>query len=100
MRIRNAFEEIFCLRSNLSRTQPAETGKSSSGFGEPGGTPPPRIFRSTPREMSLSLTFAACQHPFLRLTFGKNLFSFLLDPYAHTQKLRAPPSTHCVPVSL
>ena len=64
MRIRNGLEEFFCLRSNLSNDniisalRPGlKTGvgnyilgsESGSGFGEPGGTPPPRIPRSTPR---------------------------------------------------
>ena len=72
MRIRNGFEEYFCLRSNLisaKRNAGSENGygiQSSAGlktgveddiffglkqgeeFGEPGGTPPPRIPRSTP----------------------------------------------------
>ena len=76
MRIPNAFEEIFCLRSDLSnhhiisaKRPGLKTGMDlrglvwsengcrkrhfwseiGSGFGEPGGTPPPRIPRSTPR---------------------------------------------------
>ena len=54
MRIRNAFEEIFCLRSNLSNDEiisadrpGLKTGMENdifgagigSGFGEPGGDP-------------------------------------------------------------
>ena len=64
MRIRNGFEEFFCLRSNLnndkiiSAHRPGlKTGvenyifwsERGSGFGEPGGTSPPRIPRSTSR---------------------------------------------------
>ena len=63
MRIQNEFEEFFCLRSNLcndkiiSAHRPGlKTGVENyifwseigSGFGEPGGKPPPRIPRSTP----------------------------------------------------
>ena len=63
MRIPNAFEELFCLRSNFSNLSPGlKTGvendifwsKIGSGFGEPGDTPAQRIPRSTPpgsREM-------------------------------------------------
>ena len=51
---------FFCLRSNLSNTNirlGLKTGLENdifrseigSGLGEPGGTPPPRISRSTPR---------------------------------------------------
>ena len=64
MRIRNRVEEFFCLRSNLSydeiisaKRPGLKTGVENdifwseigSGFGKPGGTPPPRIPRSTPR---------------------------------------------------
>ena len=63
MRTRNRFEELFCLRSCLSNDniisaeRPGlKTGVGNyifwsgkgSGVGEPGGTPPPRIPRSTP----------------------------------------------------
>ena len=75
MRIRSAFGEIFCLRSNLRneditsaltpglktvkdfrgrglKTTGVENGifwsEIGSGFGEPGCTTPPRIPRSTP----------------------------------------------------
>ena len=63
MRIRNGFEEFFCLRSNLSNDDiisalrpGVKTGVENyifgseigSGFGEPWGTPPPRFPRSTP----------------------------------------------------
>ena len=63
MRTRNGFEELFCLRSSLSNDNiiSAErpglktgvgnyifwSGEGSSD-GEPGGTPPPGIPRSTP----------------------------------------------------
>ena len=68
MRIRNGFEELFCLRSNLSSDKIISAHRPGlkkdvenyifwseigSGFGEPGGTPPPRIPRSTPRESHL-----------------------------------------------
>ena len=58
MRIRNGFEEFFCLRSKLSNDKKLsalrpglKTGVENyifwsevgSGFGEPGCTPPPRI---------------------------------------------------------
>ena len=64
MRIRNRVEEFFCLRSSLSNDdiisaqRPGlKTGVENdifwseigSGFGKPGGTPLPRIPRSTPR---------------------------------------------------
>ena len=62
MGIRNAFEEFFCLRSNLSNDDiPSSFGLKTgvendifgsevgSGFGEPDVTPPPRIPRSSPR---------------------------------------------------
>ena len=74
MRIRDGFDEFACLRSNLSNdniisaSRPGlktgvdfmrsglKTGAQNdifwreigSGFGEPGGTLPPRIPRSTP----------------------------------------------------
>ena len=57
MRIRNGFEEFICVRSSLSNDNMKSEigyGKSPfwseivSGFGEQGGTPPPRIPRSTP----------------------------------------------------
>ena len=74
MQIRNGFEEFFCLRSNLSNDNKVsaerpglKTGMDfgglvwkrvwkitfflsdiEAGFGEPGGTPPQRIPRSTP----------------------------------------------------
>ena len=80
MRIRNAFEYFFCLRSNLSNfvTQFLPEGQEEnrngfqrsclkkglenymfwseigSGFGEPGGTPPTRIPRITPRDLKAS----------------------------------------------
>ena len=62
MRIRNGFEEFFSLRSNLSNDNiiSAERlglktvienytfwSEIGSGFRELGGTPPPRIARST-----------------------------------------------------
>ena len=68
MRIRNGFEEFFCLRSNLSNDKiisahrpGLKTGVENyifwseivSGFGEPGGTSPLSIPRSTPRESHL-----------------------------------------------
>ena len=58
MRIRNGFEEFFCLRSKLSNDNKISALRSGlktgvenyifwsevgSGFGEPGCTPPPRI---------------------------------------------------------
>ena len=60
--IGNGFEEFFCLRSNLSNDDKRpglKTGiqndifwsETASGFGEPGGTPPPRIPGSTPRKL-------------------------------------------------
>ena len=74
MRIRNAFEEFVCLRSNLSNDNIMSAyrpglktsmdlrvlvwqrvwkitffGLIGSGFEEPGNTPPPGIPRSTPR---------------------------------------------------
>ena len=64
MRNRNGFEEFFCLRSylrndNIISARPGlKTGVENlnifwseigSGFEEPGGTPPPRIPRSTLR---------------------------------------------------
>ena len=63
MRIRNTFEEFFCLRSNLSYDDSIsalspvlKTGVENdifwseigSGFGEPDHTPPPRIPKNTP----------------------------------------------------
>ena len=63
MRIRNAFEEIFCMRSNLNNDEIIYTERPGlktgvendifgagigSGFGEPGGALPPRIPRSNP----------------------------------------------------
>ena len=61
MRIRNGFEEFFCLHSNLSKRVWilevwSETdvenyifrSEIGSGFEEPGSTPPSRIPRSTP----------------------------------------------------
>ena len=67
MRIRNAFEEIFCLRSDISNHDiilpKGQIRKRvwileyrldifwsviGSGFGEPGGIPPPGIPRRTP----------------------------------------------------
>ena len=63
MKTGNTFEALFCVRSNLrnddiiSAERPGlKTGVENyifwseigSGFGEPGGTPPPRISRSTP----------------------------------------------------
>ena len=68
MRIRNGFEEFFCLRSNLSNDKIISAHRPGlktsvenyifwseigSGFGEQGGNPPPRIPRSTPRESHL-----------------------------------------------
>ena len=62
MRIRNGFEEFFCLRSNLSNDNiisalrtGLKTGlenyifwsEMGSGFKEPEGTPPPRVPRGT-----------------------------------------------------
>ena len=80
MRIRSAFGEIFCLRSNLRneditsaltpglktvkdfrgrglKTTGVENGifwsEIGSGFGEPGCATPPRIPRSTPPDRKL-----------------------------------------------
>ena len=62
--IRKAFEKIFCLCPNSSNDDIISTLRPGlkmgvendifwseivSGFGEAGGTPPPRIHRSTPR---------------------------------------------------
>ena len=88
MRIRNAFEEIFCLRSDISNHDiilpKGQIRKRvwileyrldifwsviGSGFGEPGGIPPPGIPRRTPpppgepteNHMPVSLLCAVCK---------------------------------------
>ena len=87
MRIRNAFEEIFCLRSDISNHDiilpKGQIRKRvwileyrldifwsviGSGFGEPGGIPPPGIPRRTPppgepteNHVPVSLLCAVCK---------------------------------------
>ena len=78
MQIQTAFEEFFCLHSNPSNNNIISAqmpglkmgvkndifwSKIGSGFGEPGGTPPPRIPRIPPPEGGKP--YSGCQFFFL-----------------------------------
>ena len=92
MRIRNGFEEIFCWCSSLSihwymfrfvSTFRSENGcgklhfwpETGSVFRDTGGTPPPRIPRSTPG-LKGSIIVLNGQHKVFRLQLTTVLFFF------------------------
>ena len=59
MQIQNGFKEaFFCWRSYLNSDDIFSWSEIGSGFGESGGTPPPRIPRSTPLGSDISPPFA------------------------------------------